>query len=75
MLGSAPYAYETTPSLGTPRMGWPSNSGVFEQLVIQGIPGYVMPASGDLSRADLQALYAYTLRLNAQQAGAGRSRS
>jgi mono/diheme cytochrome c family protein len=75
MLGSDPYVYAVTPSLGVPRLGWNSDPATFEKLVIEGIPGYVMPACGDLTRADLQSLYAYALRLCAQQQAAMRSGS
>ena len=28
---------------------WTGDSGAFERLIVNGIPGYVMPANGDLS--------------------------
>ncbi len=66
MLGSAPYAYVVTRSLGAARGDWPTNYAAFERLVISGIPGFVMPANGDLSRDDLRDLHAYTQKLRAR---------
>jgi mono/diheme cytochrome c family protein len=68
MLGSAPYAYVVTRSLGSARGDWPSNPASFERLVVSGIPGYVMPANGDLSREELRDLYAYTQKMRARLA-------
>jgi hypothetical protein len=62
MLGSAPYAYMTTRNFGGV-----SDPAVFERLVIQGIPGYAMPANGDLSRGEIRELYDHVLKLRALQ--------
>ncbi len=75
MLGSSPYAYVVTRSLGAPRRAWTANPAVFERLVLQGIPGYVMPANGDLSRGELRDLYLYTQKLRAGQETAGHAGS
>ena len=75
MLGSAPYAYVVTRSLGAARGDWATNYATFERLVVSGIPGFVMPANGDLSRDDLRDLYAYTQRLRARLELAARAGS
>lgn len=75
MIGSAPYAYVTTRSLGAPGGGGASDPSRFENLVLRGIEGYVMPGNGDLSRSELRDLYLYTQTLRARQEAAGRSRS
>jgi mono/diheme cytochrome c family protein len=75
MLGSAPYAYVVTPSLAVSRGDWATDPGVFAKLVLEGLPGHVMPANGDLTRDEIQSLYAYTQMLRAQQEAVARSRS
>lgn len=65
MLGSAPYVYVTTPSLAASRLGWAADAGRFQSLVLEGLPGYVMPGNGDLSRGEIRDLYQYTLKLRA----------
>ncbi len=75
MLGSNPYAYVVTRSFGTPGAAWPSDPALFERLVLQGSPGYVMPASGDLSRQGVRDLYVHVLKLRARQEAAGRAGS
>ncbi|HTK70079.1 MAG TPA: c-type cytochrome [Candidatus Eisenbacteria bacterium] len=72
MIGSAPYAYVTSRSLGDAQGAWTGDAGAFEKLILNGIPGYVMPANGDLSREALQDLRGYTLKLRAFQQGARR---
>ena len=67
MLGSAPYAYVTTRSLGASPAPWASDPAAFERLVVRGIPGYAMPANGDLSRGEIQDLYQHILKLRALQ--------
>lgn len=57
MLGSAPYAYVVTRSLSGANGDWSRDYGAFERLVIQGLPGYEMPANGDLSRGAIHDLY------------------
>jgi len=69
MLGSAPYAYMTTMKLSASRTAWAGDAARFEKLVLEGIPGYVMPGNGDLSRAEIRALYDFTMSLRARQAG------
>src|SRR5207249_2413789 len=69
MLGSAPYAYVTTMKISTSRTGWAGDPARFEQLVLEGIPGYVMPGSGNLSHAEIRGLYDFTMSLRARQAG------
>jgi mono/diheme cytochrome c family protein len=61
MLGSAPYAYLTTQPLSVSRAGWAGDPARFEKLVLEGIPGYVMPGNGDLSRDEVRQLYDFTL--------------
>ncbi|HZE18786.1 MAG TPA: hypothetical protein VE402_01580, partial [Candidatus Angelobacter sp.] len=63
-LGSAPYAYVTTRPLSAWRALDPAR---FEKLVLEGIPGYVMPANGDLSRDEVRALYEFTSSLRGRQ--------
>jgi len=75
MMGSAPYAYVATRSLGAPGGDWASNASRFQELVLRGLEGYVMPGNGDLSRSQLRDLYLYTQTLRARQEAAGRSRS
>jgi len=67
MLGSAPYAYMTTPPL---RAGDPAR---FEKLILEGIPGYEMPGNGDLSRDEVRQLYEFTNGKMPAPAGAKRS--
>jgi mono/diheme cytochrome c family protein len=75
MIGSAPYAYVVSRSLGDAQGAWTGDAGAFEKLILNGIPGYVMPANGDLSREALQNLHGYTLKLRALQQGARRTGS
>jgi mono/diheme cytochrome c family protein len=67
MLGSAPYAYLVTRSLGAPQAPWASDVGAFERLVVRGIPGYAMPGNGDLSRGEIRELHDHVLKLRALQ--------
>ena len=69
MLGSAPYVYVTTRPLSASRTGWAGDPARFEKLVLEGIPGYVMPGNGDLSREDIRALHEFTMSLRARQSG------
>lgn len=69
MLGSSPYVYLTTPSLGVSRTGWAGDPARFEKMVLGGIPGYVMPGNGDLTRSEVRQLYDYTLSLRARVSG------
>jgi mono/diheme cytochrome c family protein len=74
MLGSAPYAYVVTPPLGRGRP--PAGDAVsFEQLVLRGIPGSLMPANGDLTSEQIRALVAYTQTLRARLESVARTRS
>jgi mono/diheme cytochrome c family protein len=66
MLGSAPYAYVTTLPMSAVRAGGREPSK-FAKIVVEGIPGYVMPANGDLSMEDLRALYDFTTSLQGRQ--------
>lgn len=75
MLGSAPYAYVTTRSLGDPAGDWYSNQASFDRHVLQGLPGAMMPGNGDLTRGSLRELYLYTQTLRARQESAGHGRS
>lgn len=70
MLGSAPYAYVTTLPLSANHTGWMGGGGRFERLILEGIPGYVMPANGDLSSDDVRALYDFATSLRSRQGGA-----
>jgi mono/diheme cytochrome c family protein len=65
MLGSAPYAYLTT----QPFAAWRSagDPAKFEKLVLEGIPGYVMPGNGDLSKDEIRQLYEFTSGLRSKQ--------
>jgi mono/diheme cytochrome c family protein len=63
MLGSSPYVYVTTKPVSA------GDAGRFEKLVLEGIPGYVMPGNGDLSREDIRALFEFTTSLRARQSG------
>ena len=67
MLGSAPYAYVTTLPLSANRAGWMGGGGRFEKLVLEGIPGYVMPGNGDLSSEDVRALYDFATSMRSRQ--------
>jgi len=71
MLGSAPYAYVVTRSLSGASGDWSRDYGVFERLVIQGLPGYEMPANGDLSRGAIHDLYDVTQKLRSGAGSAG----
>jgi mono/diheme cytochrome c family protein len=75
MLGSSPYAYVETRSLGDPAGDWYTNSASFDRHVLQGLPGAMMPGNGDLSRGSLRELYSFTQSLRARQESAGRGRS
>jgi mono/diheme cytochrome c family protein len=75
MLGSAPYAYVETRSLGDPAGDWYSNQPSFDRHVLEGLPGAMMPGNGDLSRGSLRELYLFTQSLRARQESAGRGRS
>lgn len=76
MLGSAPYVYLTTKSLGdAPVSDWPTNEARFDDIVLRGLSGYVMPANGDLSTDQLRALYVHTQMLRARQEAAAHTRS
>lgn len=75
MIGSAPYAYVVTRSFGASRGDWTTSSAAFERLVLSGIPGFVMPANGDLSRDELRDLYIVTQKLRARQEVAARAGS
>ena len=70
MLGSAPYAYVTTRPFSAARA---LDSARFEKLVLEGIPGYLMPANGDLSRDEVRALYEFTSSLHGRQPAAAGS--
>ena len=72
MLGSAPYAYVTTRPLSAARDLDPAR---FEKLVLEGIPGYLMPANGDLSRDEVRALYEFASSLRGRPPAAGANRS
>jgi mono/diheme cytochrome c family protein len=72
MLGSAPYAYVVTRSLGDSRGDWATNPASFERLVAEGLPGAVMPGAGDLTRPSLRDLYLYLQTLRGRQLAAGR---
>jgi len=74
MLGSAPYAYVTTRSLGDGAGGWASDPAGFERMVIEGFPGTTKVSNGDLSREAVREIHLYTLWLRAQQ-GAARTGS
>jgi mono/diheme cytochrome c family protein len=69
MLGSSPYVYVTTAKLSAEHGGWSGDPARFERLVLEGIPGYLMPGNGDLSREDLRDLYQFTTTLRSSQSG------
>jgi mono/diheme cytochrome c family protein len=74
MLGSSPYVYLTTLPLSLSRSGWMGDPARFEKLVLEGIPGYVMPGNGDLSRDEVRQLYDFAAnRKTPAPAGANRS--
>jgi mono/diheme cytochrome c family protein len=75
MLGSAPYAYVVTRSLGATNGDWTRDYGAFESLIIQGLPGYEMPGNGDLSRGAIHDLYDVTMRLRSGTGTAGHAGS
>jgi mono/diheme cytochrome c family protein len=75
MLGSAPYAYVVTRSLGDARADWSLDLASFERLVTRGLSGSLMPGQGDLSHSALRELYLHTLTLRARQQAAGRGQS
>lgn len=58
VLGSSPYVYLTT----QPFSAWRSagDPAKFEKLILEGIPGYVMPGNGDLSKDEIRQLYEFT---------------
>ena len=62
MLGSSPYVYLTTRPLSGSASSLP-----FEKLILEGIPGYVMPGNGDLSRDEIRQLQDFTSSLRARQ--------
>jgi mono/diheme cytochrome c family protein len=67
MLGSSPYVYVTTKPVSA------GDGARFEKLILEGIPGYVMPGNGDLSREDIRALFEFTTSLRARQSGTNAS--
>src|SRR5258705_5157704 len=71
MLGSAPYAYVTTLPLSSSK-AW-GDAARFEKVILGGIPGYVMPGNGDLSRDEIRQLYDFTSSLRARQPAAAPS--
>jgi mono/diheme cytochrome c family protein len=75
MLGSSPYAYVVTRSLGDANGPWSGDPAAFDRLVLKGLPGAMMPGSGDLSRSSLRELHTYTQTLRARQQAAGGGRS
>ncbi len=75
ILGSAPYVYILSRSLGAGTGDWAAAPARFEKLILEGVPGTVMPGNGDLTRDVLRSLYIYAQRLRAQQQAAGRARS
>jgi cytochrome c len=75
MLGSNPYARVVTKSFGAPGAAWANDPALFERLVLQGSTGYVMPASGDLSKSDVRDVFTHVLMLRARQETAGRAGS
>lgn len=58
VLGSAPYVYMTTQPFSASRSG--GDPAKFEKLILEGIPGYVMPGNGDLSKDEIRQLYEFT---------------
>jgi mono/diheme cytochrome c family protein len=75
ILGSAPYVYVLSRSLGAGSGEWAADPIRFEKLILEGVPGTVMPGNGDLTRDSLHSLYLYTQMLRTQQEAAGRARS
>jgi len=75
MLGSDPYAYVVTRSLGDGEGRWATDADTFDRLVLRGLEGALMPGQGDLSRAALRDLRLYTQTLRARQQAAGRGQS
>ncbi|HZE19126.1 MAG TPA: c-type cytochrome, partial [Candidatus Angelobacter sp.] len=73
MLGSAPYAYVVTLPLSANRTGWMGVGGRFEKMVLEGIPGYMMPGNGDLSSEDVRALYDFVTSLRSRQGAAAQA--
>jgi mono/diheme cytochrome c family protein len=69
VLGSSPYVYLTTLPLSASRTGWAGDPARFEKLLLEGIPGYVMPGNGDLSRDEVRQLYDFTSSLRGRQPG------
>lgn len=64
-LGGSPKAYVTTQSFTAATPGLRS-AGAFERIVIEGLPGDLMPASGSLSAEELRELYSYTKGLSSR---------
>jgi len=74
MLGSNPYVYVSTRTLGSagPLAG---DAAGFEHLLLYGLPGGMHPAYGDLASDQIRALYDYTQSLRARRNGAAQARS
>ena len=75
ILGSAPYVYVLSRSLGAGTGEWATDATRFDKLILEGVPGTVMPGNGDLTRDALHSLHVYTQMLRSRQLAAGRARS
>jgi len=62
-LGGFTHAYVTTLPLSSEREGMKSQDA-FNQVVIQGLPGHLMPGNGQLSSAELRELYQFIRSVN-----------
>ncbi len=59
VLGVAPYRYDTTQPLYARNAPWMTDRSKFDNIVLNGLSGRVHPGNGTLTKAQLDALYAF----------------
>ncbi|MCB9358121.1 MAG: c-type cytochrome [Calditrichaeota bacterium] len=65
LLSVHPYRYGSTAPLYAANAPWLSDRAAFDDFVINGLPGRVHPGNGSMTRAQLDALYAFVQSLAA----------
>lgn len=60
VLSVAPYRYQTATTLTRADRPWVRDRNRFEEIVIKGLPGRLMPGSGTLTKRQLDDLYEYS---------------
>lgn len=67
VLAVAPYRYEATGGLLTPNAAWFSDRKLFGELVVNGLPGDLMPGNGTLSMREVDELHNFVRSLSPAQ--------